>query len=422
MSVREYVGARYVPKFSDVNGGVWANTYSYEPLTIVKYGTDFYTSKIPVPVGVSISDDTYWVKTGDYNGAIISLQNEIDELNENKSDEMKNRVYLFIADSYDVVGDFVDSVGDWIGCKRYIKRSQDGASFIRHDAPWSNYTYINVLTTLDPISASDLDEITDVVIFPSVNDDANDATEMLTAMQTIDTYCRNHMPNLRRIQLLSIGWASCNYNRQKQIIQNLRYYCDYSIQLGWSYIDCTRVMRMCYWVSSSDGFHPTTAGGVEIAKATANAILTGSCQWSSDWLTYHFGIVFDASLGTPTVVSPSGGDFIIRAQCKPNGNIDWRMQHEISFQGIDFPNYAQYVNKLTHTDYKNPFPAFYRASDTPLRNAMNNSIDMFMLSMSTSNELLFYIVGGNASGTPITWNMRVLQNDHTINAPEPIVI
>lgn len=80
MSVQKYVGARYVPKFSDVNGGVWDNTYSYESLTIVRYGNDYYTSKIPVPVGIAITDVTYWVKTGEYNGAISDLQDQIDSL------------------------------------------------------------------------------------------------------------------------------------------------------------------------------------------------------------------------------------------------------------------------------------------------------------------------------------------------------
>lgn len=80
MNVSTYVGARYVPKFSDVNGGEWSNIYSYEPLTIVKNGLDYYTSKIPVPAGVDISDTTYWAKTGDYNGAISSLDDRLSDI------------------------------------------------------------------------------------------------------------------------------------------------------------------------------------------------------------------------------------------------------------------------------------------------------------------------------------------------------
>lgn len=77
MAVTEYVGARYVPKFSDINGGDWDNQYSYEALEIVKNGNDYYTSKIPVPPGVPISDTTYWALTGNYNGAISTLTSRV---------------------------------------------------------------------------------------------------------------------------------------------------------------------------------------------------------------------------------------------------------------------------------------------------------------------------------------------------------
>ena len=80
MGVQTYVGARYVPKFTDKNGGDWDNTFSYEALEIVKHGSDFYTAKIPVPVGVAITDTQYWVLTGEYNGAIASLNTRVSDL------------------------------------------------------------------------------------------------------------------------------------------------------------------------------------------------------------------------------------------------------------------------------------------------------------------------------------------------------
>lgn len=98
---RQYIGARYVPKFSDLNGGVWDNSYSYEALTIVKYGMDFYTSKKPVPVGALITDSTYWVKTGDYNGAIAGLQEEIDGIETvvNFKKRYQNKKFVIYGDS-----------------------------------------------------------------------------------------------------------------------------------------------------------------------------------------------------------------------------------------------------------------------------------------------------------------------------------
>ena len=84
--VREYVGARYVPMFSNVNGGVWSNIYEYEALTIVKNGTDFYTSRKKVPIGIDISNTEFWVLTGDYNGAISGLNDRMEEVEKEVKD------------------------------------------------------------------------------------------------------------------------------------------------------------------------------------------------------------------------------------------------------------------------------------------------------------------------------------------------
>jgi hypothetical protein len=100
MAIRQYIGARYVPKFSDVNGGVWDSQYSYEALEIVKNGNDFYTSKTPVPVGVDISNSTYWVKTGDYNGAIAEINSRIDDI-------VNLRLHVKTPEDFGAVGDGV---------------------------------------------------------------------------------------------------------------------------------------------------------------------------------------------------------------------------------------------------------------------------------------------------------------------------
>lgn len=89
MALRQYVGARYVPKFSDVNGGKWDNTYTYKPLTIVKHGNDYYTSKKEVPTGIDITNTEYWVLTGNYNGAVAELHDEIDALSDSVDDRFE---------------------------------------------------------------------------------------------------------------------------------------------------------------------------------------------------------------------------------------------------------------------------------------------------------------------------------------------
>lgn len=65
-----YIGARYVPKFSDTPGSEWDNSIQYEPLTIVLYQGNSYTSKTFVPVGADINNTTYWALTGNFNAQL----------------------------------------------------------------------------------------------------------------------------------------------------------------------------------------------------------------------------------------------------------------------------------------------------------------------------------------------------------------
>ena len=77
----EYIGARYVPKFD----GDWDNTKEYEPLIIVSYQGNSYTSKTFVPKNVDINDTTYWALTGNYNAQVEAYRQEVahyvDEVN-----------------------------------------------------------------------------------------------------------------------------------------------------------------------------------------------------------------------------------------------------------------------------------------------------------------------------------------------------
>lgn len=75
MSVREYIGARYVPLFADPID--WDSTKTYEPLTIVYNQGNSYTSRQYVPAGIDISNDTYWAKTGNYNAQIEQYRSEV---------------------------------------------------------------------------------------------------------------------------------------------------------------------------------------------------------------------------------------------------------------------------------------------------------------------------------------------------------
>lgn len=77
MATRQYIGARYVPKFADPIA--WVKENSYEALTIVTYLNNSYTSKKPVPANTEITDTEYWVVTGNYNAQVEQYKVETEE-------------------------------------------------------------------------------------------------------------------------------------------------------------------------------------------------------------------------------------------------------------------------------------------------------------------------------------------------------
>lgn len=74
----QYIGARYVPIFGrkGEETSEWDNKAPYEPLTIVLYKGNSYTSRQYVPTGIDITDETYWANTGNYNAQIEQYRKE----------------------------------------------------------------------------------------------------------------------------------------------------------------------------------------------------------------------------------------------------------------------------------------------------------------------------------------------------------
>lgn len=68
-----YVGHRYVPKIF----GDWDNTQIYEPLSIVQYQGNSFTSRQYVPTGIEITNEDYWVSTGNYNAQIEQYRQDV---------------------------------------------------------------------------------------------------------------------------------------------------------------------------------------------------------------------------------------------------------------------------------------------------------------------------------------------------------
>lgn len=100
---RQYIGARYVPKFFENPDGSnnWLNNVAYEPLTIVSYAGNSFTSKKPVPTGIDISNTEYWVSTGIYNTQVEEYRKEVLNLRTlDGYEKFSNKTICIIGDSF----------------------------------------------------------------------------------------------------------------------------------------------------------------------------------------------------------------------------------------------------------------------------------------------------------------------------------
>lgn len=90
---RQYIGARYVPKFFDDGKGSseWISSLSYEPLTVVTHLGNSFTSKKAVPANTEITDTNYWVATGNYNAQVEEYRQETIRAVNGLATEVANR-------------------------------------------------------------------------------------------------------------------------------------------------------------------------------------------------------------------------------------------------------------------------------------------------------------------------------------------
>ena len=114
MSVREYIGARYVMKFADPIQH--ASDTAYEPLTVVQYQGASYISKQYVPIGIDISNDDYWILMADYDAQIEQYRSEVEtfsgsiEANTDDISSLKSIIPSTSFDSTNTVKAYIDNI------------------------------------------------------------------------------------------------------------------------------------------------------------------------------------------------------------------------------------------------------------------------------------------------------------------------
>lgn len=122
VGTRQYIGARYVPIFGrkGEDSIEWDNTGTYEPLSIVLYQGNSYTSRQFVPVGVEITNQEFWALTGNYNAQIEQYRQAVLNLAEDINDIsalIENLTSIIPASEFNAentIKDYVDALGSVI--------------------------------------------------------------------------------------------------------------------------------------------------------------------------------------------------------------------------------------------------------------------------------------------------------------------
>lgn len=338
MGTRQYVGARYVPTFA--NPIQWDNQRIYEPLTMVTYLNNTYTSKKPVPQGVDINDKEYWALTGNYNAQVEQYRQEVETLNQRVTDVNYKNV-IIIGDSYGVAS------ADWgattpypVLVKQYLGyddtkfyyKALDGAGFA-NGLFLSNLKSVNVLTPIN---------ITDIYVLGGWNDQIGRSEitgtpitpEMVTnAMTEFRNYCWEKYPNAN-VHVIFLAWRfgeklPGTFWQTKHLYLNANKF---------DFICHTMMQYVCHnkaFMGRGEYYdHPNQLGQEAIANALANTIKNGDSA-----------IIYDFA------VQPS--------QFKLANNINWNGNDSGIFVFQQFLNNSVIHNEffvpgdnllITHTD------------------------------------------------------------------------
>ena len=194
---RQYVGARYVPKVM----GVWNKALQYEALSIVTYEGNSFTSKIPVPPNIDISNGTYWVNTGNYNAQVEAYRTETLQLKTALNNETTNRNnadkdnILWIGDSYSVNYNhkLPNGVRDMLNAKNWYEYSKGGAGFA---GAWAGASFNDLIEQAkNEMSADQKEMIKYVYIVGGANDSSFDWSNLKPKVISTVKNARSSFPN-----------------------------------------------------------------------------------------------------------------------------------------------------------------------------------------------------------------------------------
>ena len=294
---RQYIGARYVPKFYENQNGTndWVQRIAYEPLTIVSFSGNSFTSKklVPSNIGSPNLNPEYWASTGIYNQQIEEYREEVqqvildlEETNDNLSSletevtalekqyyNMKGRKVLFIGDSYaqgwtpdgEYTG-WCDRVISLLNLTNSVKRILGGIGFV------NTINNVNFGNIADDVS--DKDTFTDIVIAGGRNDATQSIAPVKTAAIAAISHYRSTFPNA----VIHIGMICYSWESNINCWYPYTAYREAAYETGAHYIESSELAITNMGQMASDKKHPVDSGLAAIAQCIASGIAYGSFE------------------------------------------------------------------------------------------------------------------------------------------------
>lgn len=212
---RQYVGARYVPKIM----GEWNKALQYEELSIVTYKGNSFTSKVPVPTNIDISNTNYWVNTGNYNAQVEGYREDVNKLSSNLTAEISDRKnadkdnILWIGDSYssNYNHKLPNGVRDMLNAKNWYEHSRGGAGFV---GKWAGADFNDLINeAINSMSSSEKENIKYIYIVGGANDSNYDWTTIKPKVISTVANARNNFPNAQ----VCFIFASCAFTTYQKL-------------------------------------------------------------------------------------------------------------------------------------------------------------------------------------------------------------
>lgn len=278
-TVREYIGARYVPVFA--NPLQWSSENTYEPLTIVTDQGNSYTSTQYVPAGIELTNETFWVNTGNYNAQIEAYRQEVLNLAKEVEGLQKNKIVLFIGDSFTdtnnspVLSPWPNYLGNIPGWKWY-NFAYRGRTFYQDSM---NHGFTAQLMAANDDQEITNDEVAKIIVYGGINDfsalqnNTVNFNQISLGVANCINYANQHFPNAELIMCLCNAGTpkTATYDKLPTFANNL---ITQAYQTG-----RVTVIKSVNWLVpyarisyGSDPLHPNTRGAQIIANKMRSII------------------------------------------------------------------------------------------------------------------------------------------------------